>query len=69
MTVEPLPFEELVRRMRAAQREYWRSRLSSALNVARRLEKAVDDRLDPPKPVEDSRQMDLFKDMEGENRV
>lgn len=44
--IRPSALEDAVRVMRAAQREYFRTRESSALNAAKQAERAVDALLD-----------------------
>ncbi|RTL21038.1 MAG: hypothetical protein EKK55_16865 [Rhodocyclaceae bacterium] len=44
----PEDFRDLVRRMRAAQREYFRARDRAVLAEAQRLEREVDAELRPP---------------------
>lgn len=55
MAVDADKFRDLVAEMRNAQREYFRTRSSSALERAKSLEKRVDDEL-----LEASKQPTLF---------
>ena len=43
-------FKDKVRKMRQAQKEYFRNRDKNVLMQSKRLEKEVDELLDPPKP-------------------
>ncbi|GAC1375734.1 MAG: hypothetical protein NVS3B10_29260 [Polyangiales bacterium] len=45
-----MTLEQAVRAMREAQKRYFKSRDLADLTASKRLEKAVDDLLDPPKP-------------------
>lgn len=54
-------FFDLVRSMREAQKTYFRTRATSALNESRRLEKAVDDEIKNALRIEqESREPKLF---------
>lgn len=54
-------FFDLVRNMREAQKTYFRTRATSALNESKRLEKAVDDEIKNALRIEqESREPKLF---------
>lgn len=53
-------FEQAVRNMRAFQKTPPKAKTVSVVKETERAEKIVDDFLNPPPPVEDGRQLNLF---------
>ena len=58
-------FEQAVRNMRAFQKTPPKAKTVSVVKETERAEKIVDDFLNPPPPVEDDRQPNLFEPTEG----